>query len=145
MSTIPMLREGLCWTAMAAITVCFSLPAAASEIYSWRTEDGGYAYTDDAKAIPPRYRDRAQTQQTKGISSYKRLTSPPAGTMDPGDDAGGAIEADDAATVGHEWGHDLGQRLVAVCGNLESHLHVVPRGAHEVVTETCLRRKPDRV
>jgi hypothetical protein len=82
MSTIPMLRDGLCWTAIAAITVCFSLPVAASEIYSWRTEDGGYAYTDDAKAIPPRYRDRAQTQQTQGISSYKRLTAPPAGTMD---------------------------------------------------------------
>jgi len=82
MSRIPMLREGLCWGAVAAFTLCFSLPAAASEIYSWRTEDGGYAYTDDAKAIPPRYRGRAQTQQTQGIASYKRLTAPPAGTMD---------------------------------------------------------------
>jgi hypothetical protein len=82
MSRFPILRDGLCWTAVAAIAVCFSLPALASEIYSWRTEDGGYAYTDDAKSIPPRYRDRAQTQQTQGIGSYGRLTAPPAGTMD---------------------------------------------------------------
>ncbi|MBW2290153.1 MAG: hypothetical protein JRG90_20350 [Deltaproteobacteria bacterium] len=82
MSRFPMLRDGLCWTAVAALTVCFSLPALASEIYSWRTDDGGYAYTDDAKSIPPRYRDRAQTQQTQGIGSYGRLTAPPAGTMD---------------------------------------------------------------
>jgi hypothetical protein len=82
MSSIPTLRDGLCWSAVAAITVFFSVPALASEIYSWRTEDGGYAYTDDAKAIPPRYRDRAQSQQAEGIASYRRLTSPPAHTMD---------------------------------------------------------------
>jgi hypothetical protein len=82
MSRIPILRDGLCLTAVAAITVFFSLPALASEIYSWRTDDGGYAYTDDAKAIPPRYRDRAQSQQAKGLASYPRLTSPPASTTD---------------------------------------------------------------
>ena len=82
MSRFPMLRDGLCWTAAAAITVFFSLPAFASEIYSWRTEDGGYAYTDDGKAIPPRYRDRAQSQQTEGMSSYPRLTAPAPGAMD---------------------------------------------------------------
>ena len=82
MSMFPTLRDSLCWTAVVAITACFSLPATASEIYSWRTEDGGYAFTDDAKAIPPRYRDRVQSQQTEGITSYRRLTAPPAGTMD---------------------------------------------------------------
>lgn len=82
MSSFSALRDGLCWTAVAAITLSFSLPALASDIYSWRTEDGGFAYTDDAKAIPPRYRDRAQTQSAAGIAGYRRLTTPPAGTMD---------------------------------------------------------------
>jgi len=84
MSTFPTLRDGLCWTAAAAITISFflGLPAQASEYYSWRTEDGGFAYTDDVKAIPPRYRDRAKSQQTESITGYRRLTAPPAGTMD---------------------------------------------------------------
>jgi hypothetical protein len=82
MLTFTNLRDGLCWTAVAALTVFLSLPANASEFYSWRTDDGGYAYTDDAKAIPPRYRDRAQSQQTQGIAGYDRLTTPPPGTMD---------------------------------------------------------------
>ncbi len=82
MSSFTTLRDSLCWMAVAAITVFFSLPALASEFYSWRTDDGGYAYTDDVKAIPPRYRDRAQSQRTQGIESYERLTTPPPGTMD---------------------------------------------------------------
>ena len=81
MSSFTTLRDSLCWMAVAAITVFFSLPAIASEFYSWRTDDGGYAYTDDVKAIPPRYRDRAQSQRTQGIESYERLTTPPPGTM----------------------------------------------------------------
>ena len=44
MSSFTTLRDGLCWTAVAAITVFFSLPALASEFYSWRTDDGGYAF-----------------------------------------------------------------------------------------------------
>jgi len=82
MSRISMLRDGLRGAGLAAIAVCFGLPAFAGEIYSWRTDDGGYAYTDDAKAIPPRYRERAQSRPTEGIESYRRLTAPAPGTMD---------------------------------------------------------------
>jgi hypothetical protein len=48
--------------------------AAAEEIYTWRTLDGGYAFTDDEKAIPPRYRDRVEVRQLEGLESYPRFT-----------------------------------------------------------------------
>jgi hypothetical protein len=48
--------------------------AAAEEIYTWRTQDGGYAFTDDEKAIPPRYRDRVKIRHTEGLEGYRRFT-----------------------------------------------------------------------
>jgi hypothetical protein len=82
MSTISMLRDGLRGAGVAAITVFFCAPALAGEIYSWRTEDGGYAFTDDEKAIPPRYRDQVETRATEGLGDYPRLTAPDAGASD---------------------------------------------------------------
>jgi hypothetical protein len=74
-----MLRDGLRAAGVAAVTLIFTVPALAGEIYSWRTEDGGYAFTDDAKAIPPRYREQVETRQTEGLGSYARLTAPEPG------------------------------------------------------------------
>ena len=48
--------------------------ATAEEIYSWRTQDGGYAFSDDEKAIPPRYRDRVEVRRTDGLEGYRRFT-----------------------------------------------------------------------
>ena len=48
--------------------------ATAEEIYTWRTQDGGYAFTDDQKAIPPRYRDHVEVRQTEGLEGYRRFT-----------------------------------------------------------------------
>jgi len=48
--------------------------ASAEEIYTWRTQDGGYAFTDDAKAIPPRYRDRVEVRRAEGLEGYRRFT-----------------------------------------------------------------------
>jgi len=48
--------------------------ASAEEIYSWRTQDGGYAFSDDEKAIPPRYRDRVEIRRTDGLEGYQRFT-----------------------------------------------------------------------
>ena len=75
MSRIAMLRDGLRTAAIAAVTLIFALPALAGEIYSWRTEDGAYAFTDDAKAIPPRYRDQVETRKSEGLRDYPRLTT----------------------------------------------------------------------
>jgi hypothetical protein len=74
--------DGLRVAMVAAITLFFSLPAVAGEIYSWRTEDGAYAYTDDAKAIPPRYRAHVKTRPADGITGYRRHTAPAPGSTD---------------------------------------------------------------
>ena len=60
------------WTALLALGL--AAPAAAETVYSWRTEDGGYAFTDDEKAIPERYRAAAKSRQVGGLSGYERFT-----------------------------------------------------------------------
>jgi hypothetical protein len=56
------------------LVAALAAPAAAEPVYSWRTEDGGYAFTDDPKAIPPRYRDQAEVRETERLEDYKRYT-----------------------------------------------------------------------
>ena len=82
MSIIAMLRNCLHTVSIVAVTLIFSLPALAGEIFSWRTEDGGYAFTDDEKAIPARYRDQVETRQAEGLAGYHRLTTPDAGATE---------------------------------------------------------------
>ena len=48
--------------------------AAIAEVYAWRTEDGGYAFTDDPDAIPARYQDQVTTRGSRGLDSYSRFT-----------------------------------------------------------------------
>jgi hypothetical protein len=43
-------------------------------MYAWRTQDGGYAFTDDEEAIPPRYRDRAEVRRMESLDGYRRFT-----------------------------------------------------------------------
>ena len=47
MSTFSFLRDGLRVAGLVAVTSAVALPAVAGSVYSWRTEDGGYAFTDD--------------------------------------------------------------------------------------------------
>jgi hypothetical protein len=61
---------GLLWVA----------PASAQTIYSWETEDGGYAFTDDPEAIPARYRDRVRTRASANLRDYARYTEPVPGS-----------------------------------------------------------------
>ena len=63
----------------AALLAALAAPAAADPVYSWRTEDGGYAFTDDPKGIPARYRAQAKLRETARLGEYKRYT--------PSDDA----------------------------------------------------------
>ena len=58
----------------AALVAGLAAPAAADPVYSWRTEDGGYAFTDDPKGVPARYRDQAQVRETGRLHDYKRYT-----------------------------------------------------------------------
>jgi hypothetical protein len=50
-------------------------PAAAERAYyAWRTDEGAYAFTDDAKAIPEAYRKQAERRTLRALESYGRLT-----------------------------------------------------------------------
>ena len=57
-----------------ALIAALAAPAAADRVYAWRTEDGGYAFADDPKSIPPRYRDRAELRQLGSLGHYPRYT-----------------------------------------------------------------------
>ena len=56
------------------LLAALAAPVAADPVYSWRTEDGGYAFTDDPKAIPARYRDQAKLRGSARLQDYARYT-----------------------------------------------------------------------
>lgn len=63
--------------AAAALAACVGVAgsaAAGGAIYSWRTEDGGWAFTDDEKAIPTMYRDQVDVRSSRSIDSYAQYT-----------------------------------------------------------------------
>lgn len=58
---------GLLFVAMAG-------PAFAGTVYSWVTEDGTYAFTDDPKRIPAMHKDDAQARPMGDLKRYGRYT-----------------------------------------------------------------------
>jgi len=68
-------------------------PAAAeTTLYHWRTDDGTYAYTDDRKAIPDRYRAKVETRSMDGLDGYERYT-PAVSSAPPGHPKAVAVAA----------------------------------------------------
>jgi hypothetical protein len=63
--------EGALICALILLGVATTVSA---EIYAWRTDDGGYAYTDDPDQIPARYRAQATEQKGAPLASYERYT-----------------------------------------------------------------------
>ncbi len=49
-------------------------PAFAGNVYSWVTEDGTYAFTDDPKRIPAKHRSEAETRPMGDLQRYARYT-----------------------------------------------------------------------
>ena len=49
-------------------------PAFAGNVYSWVTEDGTYAFTDDSKRIPAMHRNDAKKRPMGKLTRYERLT-----------------------------------------------------------------------
>ena len=49
-------------------------PALAGNVYSWVTEDGTYAFTDDAKRIPAKHQAEAQKRTMGKLTRYERYT-----------------------------------------------------------------------
>jgi hypothetical protein len=62
--------------AAVLLTGCLlSTPAlAGGTAYHWVTDDGTYAFTDDAKAIPKRYRSQVEKRTLKPLQTYERFT-----------------------------------------------------------------------
>ncbi len=72
-------RFALVSLAMASGLV-FVTPALAGSLYTWRTDDGGYAFTDDKDNIPARYRDQVESRKSADLDDYGRLTTPVTGS-----------------------------------------------------------------
>ncbi len=49
-------------------------PAFAGNVYSWVTEDGTYAFTDDSKRIPAKHRAEARKRPMGKLTRYERYT-----------------------------------------------------------------------
>jgi hypothetical protein len=84
-------RSSMARVAVAAF-VCLAMAgtASAGTVYSWQTDDGTYAYTDDRKRIPSRYRATAKSRSMGQLSSYKRFTE---STLPSSDDYGKRLYA----------------------------------------------------
>lgn len=70
---MPQWRLGIPVLVTAAVLLLAG-PAAAEQMYAWRTDDGAYSFTDDPEAIPARYQDRAKLRQTGNLGDYRRFT-----------------------------------------------------------------------
>lgn len=72
---------------LLTLVVGLSAPATADVVYSWTTEGGTTAFTDDAEKIPSRYASAVKEQSLESLRSYPRLTiqtfSPPAVSAPP--------------------------------------------------------------
>ena len=69
----------------AALGLTLAGPALAADLYRWKTGDGGFAYTDDEKRIPERYRKTAELISTGNLAGYERYTPGPNATTESRD------------------------------------------------------------
>jgi hypothetical protein len=60
--------------ALVVLGAGLATPATAGTLYHWRTEEGTYAYTDNPKQIPARYRDQVEVRALGRLADYRRLT-----------------------------------------------------------------------
>ena len=49
-------------------------PVHAEQLYRWESSDGTVSFTDDAKRVPDRYRERAEQIDTNALAGYGRYT-----------------------------------------------------------------------
>ena len=60
--------------APALAVLALAGPSGAESYYSYRTDEGAYAFTDDFKAIPEAYRAQARRNTLRSLRGYERLT-----------------------------------------------------------------------
>lgn len=71
------MRKWMQWcsaTALVAGVGLVALGAQAEGMFTWTTEDGVHAYTDDPKKVPARYEDQAEIVRREELDSYDRYT-----------------------------------------------------------------------
>lgn len=56
------------------LSLCLVGPAVAGNVYSWVTEDGTHAFTDDPKRIPAMHRGEAKARPLGDLKRYGRYT-----------------------------------------------------------------------
>jgi hypothetical protein len=59
---------------VVGFVIGISAEVLADTVYTWTTDDGTVAFTDEDKRIPARYRDSAQQRELQGLSGYERYT-----------------------------------------------------------------------
>jgi hypothetical protein len=60
--------------ALIVLGAALGQPAAAGTLYHWRTEEGTFAFTDDARRVPARYREQVEQRSLGQLADYERLT-----------------------------------------------------------------------
>ncbi len=71
---------------VSGLALALVAPSVSAEMYTWQTEDGGVAYTDDRDQIPARYAAQAKSIGGGSLDEYERFT--------PNDDAAQASYAE---------------------------------------------------
>jgi hypothetical protein len=61
----------------AAFAFVFGMSASAGTLYSWKTDDGTFAYTNEKQRVPVKYKKRAKSSKFKSMESYARFTPGP--------------------------------------------------------------------
>ena len=90
------LRFGIAGLAVALVT---TPGLALADYFSYVTESGTLAYTDELKRVPARYRGTAKRHQERSFWSYSRLTPVPAGaSYAPSESVFDTTETVDAAS-----------------------------------------------
>lgn len=62
------------WIAAAALALLIAPQLAAADYWSYETETGGLAFTDDPKAIPAKYQKDAKAVKEESLYGYDRLS-----------------------------------------------------------------------
>lgn len=70
----PMLPRLLTCSVAAGLLLALAGAADAKVVYRWKTDDGVYAFTDDPKRIPERYRSDAKASPMRSLRSYRNFT-----------------------------------------------------------------------
>ena len=67
-------RAWLVGLAAALVVAVAAGPTVAGTVYSWTTEEGTTAFTDDPKRIPARYRSSARQRELGPLKDYSRYS-----------------------------------------------------------------------